>query len=105
VQDTVVSCGVINKQSCAVVAAVQLKVEGAEGSQALEGAEISELSKSGVCLKFEGMKCESEIPKSSMEVDCSSSVGGDEPQIVDGVVLELDYAQMCDGASCKEGNT
>jgi hypothetical protein len=105
VQDTVVSCGVINKQSCAVVAAVQLKVEGAEGSQALEGAEISELSKSGVCLKLDGMECESEIPKSSMEVDCSSSVGGDEPQIVDGVVLELDYAQTCDGASCKEGNT
>ncbi len=105
VQDTVVSCGVINKQSCAVVAAVQLKVEGAEGSQALEGAEISELSKSGVCLKFEGMKCESEIPKSSMEVDCSSSVGGDEPRIADGVVLELDYAQTCDGASWKEGNT
>ncbi len=105
VQDTVVSCGVINKQSCALVAAVQLKVEGAEGSQALEGAEISELSKSGVCLKLGGMECESEIPKSSMEVDCSSSVGGDEPQIVNGVVLELDYAQTCDGASCKEGNT
>ncbi len=105
VQDTVVSFGVINKQSCAVVAPVQLKVEGVKGSQALEEAEISELSKSGVRLKLEGMECESEIPKSSMEVDCSSSVGGDEPQIVDGVVLELDYAQMCDGASCKEGNT
>jgi hypothetical protein len=37
-----------------------------------------------------------------MEVDCSSPVGGHEPQIMDGVVLELEYAQMCDGAYAKK---
>ncbi len=37
-----------------------------------------------------------------MEVDCSSPVGRHEPQIVDGVVLELDYAQMCDGGYAKK---
>jgi hypothetical protein len=37
-------------------------VEGAEGSQALEGANVFELSKSRVHLKLDGMECESEIP-------------------------------------------